>query len=446
MTGPVPGPAAVELSEIEGEIEGGFSRRALGWIVGGTVASFLAFVLLGVYGKDLDRRPTPEANTFSYSALGHHGLASFLIAMGLGVLPRQAPAGGVGPGRPLILAEPDARDPQRLKDLRQEARDRDARLVLVLPKWSPGPPRKNRPDWLDRVVLRPSSEVERVVRELGDEGLRKVTVERPGGTLRCTAAWGSAEIGMRIDVEPQLLTPSPELDPVVSCSGGYLIARRAGAAAPATYLISDPDLLNNQGLDQDGNAEAVYQFLAHDLAATSVVFDETIHGFNRVPGLLAEALRFPMVLGVLQSVLLLGVVLWAGIGRFGKPLPAASGIGAGKEVLIDNTAKLLANGGHAADSLLLYFRQTTRAVAAHYFLPPDLPESERLARLQRLTDGHGQELNLAALERGIQRLPAGRRGDEQAARIAGRLHEWRGRMTAGKMTATNASGPESSAS
>jgi hypothetical protein len=440
VTAPVP-----EVEEAP-EIEGGFSRRALGWIVGGTVASFLAFVLLGVYGKDLDRRPTPQANTFSYSALGHHGLASFLVSMGLGVLPRQAPAGGVGPGRPLILAEPDGRDPERLKALREEARDRGARLVLVLPKWSPGPARKDRPDWLDRVSLMPGREVERVVRELGDEGLRKVTVERLDEPLRCTAAWGSSTAGMRIDVAPQLLAPSPELDPVVSCSGGYLIARRAGAAGPATYLISDPDLLNNQGLGQDGNAEAVYRFLTHDLAATSVVFDETIHGFNRVPGLLAEALRFPMVLAVLQSVLLLGVVLWAGMGRFGKPLPAAAGIEAGKEVLIDNTAKLLASGGHAADSLLLYFRQTTRAVAAHYFLPPDLPESERLARLQRLTDGHRQELNLAALERGIQRLPAGRRGEEQAARLAGRLHEWRGQMTGGKMTGTNANRPDSSAS
>jgi len=416
VTEPVPVPAVEEFSGIEGELEGGFSRRALGWIVGGTVASFLAFVLLGVYGKDLERRPTPEANTFSYSALGHHGLASFLVSMGLGVLPRQAPAGGVGPGRPLILAEPDARDPERLKALREEARDRNAPLVLVLPKWSPGPARKDRPDWLDRVSLISSTEVERVVRELDR-------------ALRCTATWRSSTVGIRIDVAPQLLAPSPELDPVVSCSGGYLIARRAGAAGPATYLISDPDLLNNQGLGQEGNAEAVYQFLVHDLAATSVVFDETIHGFNRVPGLLAEALRFPMVLAVLQSVLLLGVVLWAGMGRFGKPLPAAAGIGAGKEVLIDNTAKLLANGGHAADSLLLYFRQTTRAVAAHYFLPADLPESERLARLQRLTDGHGQGLNLAALERGIQRLPAGRRGEEQAPRIAGRLHEWREEMT-----------------
>jgi hypothetical protein len=413
------------------EIEGGFSRRGLGWIVGGTVLSFVAFVLLSVYGRDLESRPTPQANTFSYSALGHRGLAEFLRSMGLGVVSRQAPAGGVGPGRPLVLAEPEAGDPDRLKALYKEARDRHAALVLVLPKWGPGPPRKNKPDWLSRVTLLSHTAIEGTVKALGDDGLRDVTVERLQEGLSCTARWGESTVALRIDVAPQLLKPAPGLDPVVGCSGGYLIARRAGAGEPATFLISDPDLLNNQGLGREGNAEGVYQLFVRDLAAKGVVFDETIHGFNRIPGLLAEALRFPMVLGVLQSLLLLGAVLWAGMGRFGKPLPVRSGIGAGKEVLIDNTAKLLANGGHAADSLLLYFRQTTRAVAAHYFLPPDLAEGERLARLQRLTDGHRQGLNLAAAERSIQRLPAGRRGEEQAAKIAGRLHEWRREMSGG---------------
>ena len=121
---------------------------------------------------------------------------------------------------------------------------------------------------------------------------------------------------------------------------------------------------------------------------------------------------------MLQSLLLLGVVLWAGMGRFGKPLPAAAGLGAGKEVLIDNTAKLLANGGHADDSLLLYFRQTTRAVAAHYFLPPDLPEGERLARLQRLTRRRTGRLNLAALE--TQHPPASRGPARRGAGAADR--------------------------
>lgn len=421
-----PSPGTVEAPEIEG----GFSRRTLGWIVGCVSVSFVAAVLLSVYGYDLTSHPTPEANTFSYSAVGHHGLVEFLRSMGLGVVSRQAPAGGVDPGRPLVVAEPDRGDSARLKTLREEARDRHAALVIVLPKWVPGPPDKKKPDWLSRVTLMSPGQVELALRAFGDDGLKDVKVER-SGRLRCTAEWEGSQTELRVEESAQLLAPSPGLAPVVECGEGILIARRMGAPEPRTFVIADPDLLNNQGLGRGDNAEGIYRFFTEDLAAQGLVFDETIHGFNRVPGLLAESLRFPMALGVLQSLLLLGVVLWAGMGRFGKPLPAAPALGAGKEVLIDNTAKLLVNGGHAGDSLFLYFRQVTRAVAAHYFLPPDLPDAQRIARLQRITHLHGLTWDLTALERSIHQLPDGRRGGDGAARIARRLYDWRMEMMNG---------------
>jgi hypothetical protein len=424
-----PTPAVVEETAAP-ELEGGFSRRTLAWVIGCASVSFVAAILLSVYGYDLTSRPTPEANTFSYSAVGHHGVVEFLRSLGLGVVSRQAPAGGVGPGRPLVVAEPDPGDAARLQALRGEARDRHAALVVVLPKWAPGPPEKARPDWLSRVTLLTTGQVERALRAFGDEALRGVTVQRTG-RLRCTARWQGSAIELYVEAPAQVLEPAESLEPVVQCPEGYLIARRGGAPEPRTFVIADPDLLNNQGLGQGDNALGIYQFFTQDLAATGLVFDETIHGFNRVPGLLAESLRFPMVLGVLQSLLLLGVVLWAGMGRFGKPLPAAPALGAGKSVLIDNTAKLLVNGGHAGDSLLLYFRQTTRAVAAHFFLPADLPDAERLARLQRITHLHGMTWDLAALERSIHRLPDGRRGGEPAARIARQLYDWRMEMMNG---------------
>lgn len=412
-------------------IEGGFSRRGLGWIIGSVAVSFVAAVLLGVYGKDLDRRPSPKANTFSYSALGHRALAEFLRGMGLGVVSRQAPAGGVGPGRPLILAEPGETD--RLKVLRQEAAKQNAALVLVLPKWSPGPPQKKKPEWLAAVRLTDTWEVRRIAGAL-DDWLGRIEIRRSrGGNLLCSAFYDGWQTSLRIEVEPvQLLGPVQGLAPVVQCSGGILIAQQSGGTpGPATYLISDPDLLNNHGLGHGDNAELVYRFLTQQLAARGVVFDETTHGFERTPGLLAESLRFPMVLGVLQGLVLLGVVLWAGMGRFGKPLPPPPALAAGKEILIDNTAKLLAGGGHAADGLDRYFRQTTRAVAAHYFLAPDLPDDQRLARLQRITDARGGKLNLAELERSLWRLPDGRPGEEQAKEIAQRLYDWRVEMTNG---------------
>jgi hypothetical protein len=417
-------PLAEEPQE---EIEGGFSRRTIGWIAGIAVVSFLASALLSVYGRDLIPKPFSGANTFSDSALGHRALAELLEALGLGVFPRQSFGGGaLGPERPLILAEPDS-NLGRLASLRKEAKDRNAPLVVVLPKWRPGPPRKDRPEWLESVKLMPESQILRVAEALGDDvpdnlDLRLVS----GDKLGCGVG---REGGLAVSIsDAYLLVAHPGLDPVVSCRGGSLIARLK-AEGPAVYLISDPDLLNNHGLGRGANAEVIHSFLVRELGARGVVFDETIHGFVRDTGLLAEALRFPLVFGLLQGMVLLGVVLWAGMGRFGKPLPAPSPLGAGKEILIDNTAKLLTNGGHSEDSLAQYFRQTTRAVAAFYFLPPDLPEPERLARLQKLTGARRRGFDLAEMERSIWKLPLGPRGAEQAARIARRLYEWRLEMT-----------------
>jgi hypothetical protein len=408
------------------ELEGGFSRRAVRWIVSVAAVSFIIAVLLSAFGQDLESRPSPGANTFSESALGHQALAELLRSLGLGVVSRQSPGGGgTGPGRPLIVAEPV--ETRRLKDILQAAASHKAAVVLVLPKWI-GVPKKGRPEWVGTVKPVSEPEVLRALRD-ADLGLDNLTIRRGSQSLPCTGF----EDGRRFQVESQpiqLLGKVPGFEPVVECGGDLLVARRAGD--PELIVISDPDVLNNQGLGRGDNAPLVVALLVERLGATGVIFDETVHGFSRTPGLLAEAFRFPLVLAVLQALVLVGTVLWAGMGRFGKPLPAAEGLAAGKEILIDNTAKLLASGGHTADSLATYFRQTTRAVAAHYFLPPDLPDRELVARLQRVTDSHGSRLDLAALERRIGRSSASARGrDERAARIARRLHQWRQEMMNG---------------
>ena len=422
---------------VETELEGGFSRRWVAWGVGVAVASFAIFLLLLAYGRDLEGRPAPGANTFSRSALGYEAVAELLRALGLGVVSRQAPAGsGVGPDHPLVLAEPDpglGGGSERLEALWQEAGDRQAPLVVVLPKWAPGSPQKDKPEWLGQVELIPLVWVERPLNRLRDAE-RPFEVQRFARARGCQAAWRSGDepMAVKIDTENvvQLLRPDERLEPVIQCAGGVLVARRSAARKqPQLVVIADPDLLNNHGLGLSENAAVIYQVFTRGLGARGVVFDETIHGFNRTPGLIAEALRFPMVLAVLQGLILLGLVLWAGTGRFGKPLPGTLGLAAGKEVLIGNTAELLTGGGHVADSAGRYFQQTTRAVAAYYFLPPDLPEAARLARLQTLSEAHGKRLSLKGLEADLQRLPAGRRGEEQAAWIAQRLYQWRVEMT-----------------
>jgi hypothetical protein len=418
------------------ELEGGFSRRALRWIVGSVAVSLVASVLLMAYGRDLQGGPLPGANSFSDSALGHRAVVLLLTRLGLGVTSRKSlSSGDAGPGRPLVLAEPNPKGeswrPEQLDALRQEAASRKATLVLVLPKWLAGAPRKGKPRWLDSVRLMPQKDVAKTIEALNEADLDGLVPQRFDDVRLCQARWSRhSVVEYRMDVDAlQLLKPGPNLTTLVSCGDYALVAeRKATGSSPRIVLVADPDLLNNHGLGRGDNAILIYQLFSQGLGATGAVFDETIHGFNRDLGLIAEALSFPLVLGVLQGVILLGIVLWAGMGRFGKPLPASLGLAAGKEVLIDNTAKMLANSGHAGDSLARYFQQTVRAVAGHHFLPPDLTDKDRIERLQGITAARGWKLQLAELERAVSQFPPGRAGEDQATKIVRRLHDWRVEM------------------
>jgi hypothetical protein len=420
------------------ELQGGYSRRTVVWISLLCGLSFAAAVFFIAFGEELEGPSNPHANTFSKSALGHQGLAGLLDALGLGTVSRRGRGGAMpGPRRPLVLAEPDlallAAGASRLDALAREAAEAGAPLVVVLPKWR-GEPRPGRPEWIGEAHPLPVEALGQVFDSLGATELADLEVLRSAaGPRRCSASWtaGGGDADLRVDLEPaQLLPAGSGFEAVVSCRGGLLVARRTLSPSGAElFVVADPDLLNNHGLGRADHAALVHGLFSRRLGASGVIFDETIHGFRRPSGLIAEAFRFPLVLAVLQGFTLSGLVLWAGMGRFGKPLPARRGLRPGKEILIENTAKLLEGGGHAAEALERYFRQTLRAVAARYFLAPDLPEGETIARLQPLSKGKGLPLDLAAVAGRIRSLPRDRRSAEAAVGIAGSLYRWRQEMT-----------------
>ncbi len=145
----------------------------------------------------------------------------------------------------------------------------------------------------------------------------------------------------------------PNLTPVLLGPNGEALISKVsvtqGRAQPVVpvYLISDPDLLNNQILADPKKVVAALEIisaLAPGKARPSVVFNLTFNNLS-VDRDLLHALSRPPYLGVSLSLILLGLGLtWAAFSRFGPPLPVAAGpaLGRGVKVLADNAARIMA--------------------------------------------------------------------------------------------------------
>jgi len=145
----------------------------------------------------------------------------------------------------------------------------------------------------------------------------------------------------------------PNLTPVLLGPNGEALISKVsvtqGRAQPVVpvYLISDPDLLNNQILADPKKVVAALEIisaLAPAKARPSVVFNLTFNNLS-VDRDLLHALSRPPYLGVSLSLILLGLGLtWAAFSRFGPPLPVAAGpaLGRGVKVLADNAARIMA--------------------------------------------------------------------------------------------------------
>ncbi len=407
-----------------------YSRKTILWICGLAVGSFVLAFVLTAFADDLGQPISAGPNTFSYSAVGHRGFLKFLQASGVEVsIRRTERLDSLDPALPLIVIEPkvslsDNAGSPALGRLLDAATIREVPLVVVLPKWgyviNPG-----RPRWiLDSAPIDPRG-VRNVLTALEDRvGSIPETRLAASGTQECETAWGDpVTVSLSRGV---VFQESDGLEPIVACSRGLLIARSENEYGEVTYIVSDPDILNNHGLGTAGHAGLIEGFFTGQLDTQRITLDETVHGFTRSNGLIAELFRFPLVLALVHGTMLLGLVVWAGVGRFGKPRPMEAPLGSGKYVLIDNTAKLLSVVGHTSQTLPRYFKQTVRGVAAHYFLPADLPTAKLLPRLEQIAKAREIDVDLQELHRLIDELAHGtRRHGDKAVKLALTLHRWR---------------------
>lgn len=411
---------------------GPFRRRTL-WIIGLVVAISLATTIaLSLFAGDLEAPPSAGTDAYSRSAIGHHGLVNLLERRGVPVVVSQAHSAERARHGLLVIAEPAAGNPdadRRLSELVLGA----PRVLLVLPKWW-GMPSVRHPEWLAAAELLPEDEVTDVLAALGLDRTRFARGTAPVGGASVEAGDASAD-GATITLRgsPQSVAVDPEWDEPVLALGdrGYIVEIPHGATT--ITLVTDPDLLNNHGLDEPGNAAAVVALIDRLRAGGPVVFDEISHGHVHEPGIWAVLFRYPLVLATIQALLVAFVLGLASRGRFGPPASAPPPLGAGKDFLIRHTATLLRHGGHDAAMLRRYLHGAIAQVRSALHAPRELSAEQAAGWLERIGTARKVSVTLAELEREVAAVEADRSHARHAAAVAARIHRWRQEMTLGSV-------------
>lgn len=301
------------------------------------------------------------ADGYSRSALGHAALVRWLRELGEPVVQLRM-ARPIEPCGLLVFAEPRALqsdDAARIEDWIDAA----GATLIVLPKRT-GRADPDRADWVASVELLPPADVDAVFEEIASiVGVPVPPVVRVAAPTSWQAlpAYGTPTLTGPV----QLLADQGTVEPWIWCPDGVLLG-----AIGDLVVLADPDVLNNQGLPRGDNARIVLAALRRLRGDGTVVFDETLHGHRIEPSVWHALGTFPLVLVPIHLLLLLALVGWIAMDRFGPVQPAPRAIAAGKQFLIDNVAVLLARAGHHGHAVRRYRRLCVRRAAARLHAPP----------------------------------------------------------------------------
>jgi Domain of unknown function (DUF4350) len=398
-----------------------FAQRTILWLIGVGGLSFVCAIVLILFGEDFLPTSTVQANAYSQSAIGHMAFVETLRALGIPVLvSRSDSALKAGPNDLLIVAEPPAEQKEDEYLLGLLEADR---VLLVLPKWVATADFTKR-HWARQVYRLRSAHADDILRIVASRGSTRI-VQREIDWKR-NRFGGEASLA-----QPQLMT-ADGLTPIIDSNLGVLLGE-AEDSYGRLWVLSDPDVISNQGLKRGDNAAiAVGMVQALLPAGGSVIVDEVIHGFRRDPNVWRALFEFPIIIITVNAFAAVIVLLWSAAGRFGSPLPAEPPLKAGKTTLIGNAAALLQFGGHSAEILGRYLALTFADVARRMHAPAQVAGGaldQWLERIGKARHVHGAP---AQLRREAElATAAGRADDRRLLHVARDLYRWKREMLHG---------------
>jgi hypothetical protein len=313
--------------------EGVFSPKVLLALIGAGVFATAAYLLLTAYEPDLRATRGGGAHAISRSAIGFAGIIRLLNLMDEPATISRSSAERTNYSGLMVLT------PGPLRGLPKLDTQRDR--LIVLPKWLTEPDPAH-PGWQANAVAAP----EVIVTTGLPASLKGMTVVRraqgAGGPQRLIgeyAPWPTG--GLRAGPINQFQTlRGGGLKPLVTDDQGDMVV----GAVPGSnlYVLSDPDLLNTQGLKDPRTARiAVSILLMLTAGDLPIAFDVSATDAGGQKSLLRLAVEPPFLaatLCLLVVAALVGVQAWF---RFGPARRAPRAVALGKTALVETGAGMV---------------------------------------------------------------------------------------------------------
>lgn len=399
-----------------GDRSGAFSPLVMLVLVLVGCVSLAGLGLIAAYEPELRSGDNGQEHALSRSAIGYGAIAKLLEKSGTPVVLRRGPLSAAADEGLLVLTPSAGTNATKVGEI-----EHGGPVLVVLPKWKaiPDPMRRG---WVRTNGVLDDEAALRVLPKAWRDGL--VLQHRAGvGPVRLVRPNGQP-LGAQPRVEDLRTLAGPGWVPVVVDEAGrgvLLMHEKSGG-----YVLADPDFLDTAGVKSLAGARAAVDMLALIRAKdTPVVFDLTLHGFERSLNPLRLMLEPPLLgatLCLLAALLLVGVQASV---RFGAARTGERTVALGKRALADNTAGLvrLARREHR---MAAPYAELMRAEVAHQVGAPKGLEGEELdGLLDRMGAAGGATQRFSTL---IERARAVRtKGD--LMEVARDLYRWRLEMT-----------------
>jgi len=402
-----------------------FRMATLLWALGASLLLALIFIGLATFAPELRGAEDDGAHALSRSAVGFAGIVRLLKETGTPVTVQRGTAPLAGQAALLVLTPPPGVDAQALRRLPLPYK---GRILIIAPKWAISRSPK-RLGWAVVQGLLPPAVAAAAVARPEIEA-----VTRSGGVQPLVLAGGPYQhvIGQGRSLK---FGPIQSLQSRASEDGLPILQDDKGAAVLVgvgdgrTFVLTEPDLLDNHGLANADTARSAMALIDVLRQGGPVVFDVTLNGFARPRSLMQTALTPPFFAATLCALFAFALMGWRAVVRFGPTIRPERAVALGKRALVDNAAGLIRLTRREARMAPRYAAVTRHAVARAVGSPRDWSVEQTNAYLDRLGDPKGETTPFSDL---VAAANAGGGNVDALLRSAGNLYKWKAEITGGR--------------